>query len=455
MKPTAIIVLLLVWLGTIGGAYFLGSRNSQPTTGTTAVQASTPKPSEPLLPSTSNRLNAGAGTKTESDDQAAGPVDVSALMKKAQMMMGSGGMMNFNGLIDVGTMLKTIPYDQIPDAIAEAEAIKNPQTKQGIIMMLMSRWAEKDGRAALAHAEKMEKESGGGMLGGAGAKMAVLQTWGQREPDAAWEWYLEDSKTNKNGGMFGGSAMALMGIFNGLVSKDPAAAFERLGQVEDMQSRQMALGGMMQHITDPKVQEALGIYLTSLDETDRAMATQGVMGQWAMLDPEGMMKFAESRPDDERKSLVKQAGQTMLFTDPDKGIDMILKNSDEKDLPQSYQMITQSIASRDPAKAEAWLNEQPQGPELDPAKNSYALTVVQRDPESAMALAKTIMDENSRTATVSQVYKQWYQKDAAAADAALPESGLSAEAVELLLQEIDAAGQGGAKGAAIGGFIGN
>ncbi|MCB1094438.1 MAG: hypothetical protein KDN22_02565 [Verrucomicrobiae bacterium] len=455
MKPTAIIVLLLVWLGTIGGAYFLGSNNSQSTTGTTAVQASTPRPSGPLLPSTSNRLSAGAGTKTESDDQAAGPVDVSSLMKKAQMMMGSGGMMNFNGLIDVGTMLKTIPYDQIPDAIAEAEAIKNPQTKQGIIMMLMSRWAEKDGRAALAHAEKMEKVSGGGMLGGAGAKMAVLQTWGQREPDAAWEWYLEDSKSNKNGGMFGGSGMALVGIFNGLVSKDPAAAFERLGQVEDMQSRQMALGGMMQHITDPKVQEALGTYLTSLDETDRAMTTQGVMGQWAMLDPEGMMKFAESRPDDERKDLVRQAGQTMLFTDPDKGIDMILKNSDEKDLPQSYQMITQSIASRDPAKAEAWINDQPQGPELDPAKNSYALTVAQRDPESAMALAKTITDENSRTETVGQVYKQWYQKDAAAADAALPESGLSAEAVELLLQEIDAAGQGSVKGAAIGGFIGN
>ena len=327
MKTPAIIGLGLIWLGSIGGAYILGSKNSTSQSSvSTSVAVTAPPASAPLSPSTSKRLNAGTGVSADASAEPSGPVDVAALMKKAQIMMGSGGMMNFNGLIEVGTMLKSIPYDQIPDAIADAEAIKNPQTKQGVIMLLMSRWAEKDGIAALAHAEKMEKESGGGMLGGAGAKMMVLQTWGQREPDAAWEWYLENSKTKKDGGMFGGSSMALMGIFSGLVSKDPAAAFERLVKVEDMQSRQMALSGMMQHITDPAVQDALGTYLTSLDESDRTMATQGVMGQWAMLDPEGMMKFAASRPDDERKSLVKQAGQTMLYTDPDRGIDMILKN---------------------------------------------------------------------------------------------------------------------------------
>ena len=145
----------------------------------------------------------------------------------------------------------------------------------------------------------------------------------------------------------------------------------------------------------------------------------------------------------------------MLFTDHDKGIDMILKNSDEKDLPSSYQMIAQSIASRDPEKAETWLSEQTQGPQLDPARSSYAQTVAQRDPESAMTWAKTITDENSRTATVSAVYQQWHQKDPQAADAALPESGLSAEAVERLLKQIDAAAQGGLEGAPTGGFINN
>ncbi len=83
------------------------------------------------------------------------------------------------------------------------------------------------------------------------------------------------------------------------------------------------------------------------------------------------------------------------------------------------------------------MSEQPQGPELDKARSSYANTVAQRDPESAMTWAKTITDENSRTSTVSSVYRQWHKKDAAAADAALPESGLSAESVEKLLKEID------------------
>ncbi|MGK0185284.1 MAG: hypothetical protein ACI9R3_001060 [Verrucomicrobiales bacterium] len=434
MKPPTLLILALVWLGSIGGAYYIGSQNASSPAG--ATDSSSPTGTATLT-RVSDLTPGRTGTPADNEAEPQGPVDVSALIRQAKIKLGAGGMMNFSSMIDIGSLLKSIPYEQIPDAIAKAEKIKNPQIKQMMVMMLMSRWAEKDGMAALKYAEKMEENSGGGMLGGAGAKMAVLQTWGQREPDAAWKWYLAQRDDKKGGSMLGSNAMALMGIFGGLVSKDPTTAFERLAEVEDTQARQMALGGMMQHITDPEVQHALGDYLSSLDESERNMATQGVMGQWAMLDPEGMMEFAKSRPDDERKSLVKQAGQTLLYTDPDRGVEMILENSDAKDLPDSYQLIAQSIATRDPEKAATWMSEQPQGPELDKARTSYANTVAQRDPESAMTWAKTITDENSRTSTVSSVYRQWHKKDAVAADASLPESGLSAESVEQLLKEID------------------
>lgn len=453
MKPSTLLILALVWLGSIGGAYYIGSQNATPPsdTGTSVLADGSPR-----IQSLNPTLSAGKVAGNSGSEAAPqGPVDISALIRKAQAKLGSGGMMNFSSMIDVGAMLKSIPYDQIPEAIARAEKIKNPQTKQMMVMMLMSRWAENDGLAALKYAEEMEEKSGGGMLGGAGAKMAVLQTWGQKEPDAAWEWYLDQRESEKGNGMFGGNSMALMGIFGGLVSKDPTTAFERLAEIDDTQARQMALGGMMQHITDPEVQHALGEYLTTLDDAERNIATQGIMGQWAMLDPDGMMEFAKTRPDAERKGMIKQAGQMMLFSDPDKGIEMILSNSDDKDLPQSYQMIAQSLASRDPEKAATWLAEQPQGPELDNARTSFAHTVAQRDPETAMTWAKTITDDNKRTSAIKTVYKQWRQKDSTAADAALPESGLSAEAVEQLLQEIDTESTGTLEGAAIGGAVGS
>jgi hypothetical protein len=238
--------------------------------------------------------------------------------------------------------------------------------------------------------------------------------------------------------MLGGNGMALMGVFSGLVGKNPTLAFERLATVEDQAARQMALTGMMQHITDPGVQTSLATYLDDLPASDRTQVMSSFIGQWAMMDPESMMEFVDSRPEGERRTMLKTAGQTMLWADPDRGTEMLLENSTEKELPGTYSTIVSSLASQDATKAEAWLNNQTQGPELDRARSSFAQTVARNEPEKAMRWATTITNESQRESAVSSTYMQWRKKDEDAANAALPESGLSPEAVQRLLDQVDA-----------------
>lgn len=349
-------------------------------------------------------------------------------------------MMNISGFVEVGRLLEAIPVASMPDALAEVNALKNSQAKQGMMALLLSRWAEVDGPAALAYAEELGKAGNGGWMTGGAAKMAVLQTWGQKDPEAVWAWYQEHKDDEGGAGMMGGmggSAMALTGVFSGMMTQDPAAAFARMEAINDKTAKGMALNAMLQHITDEEVRSEFGNYLDRLEEGERRSALTNIAGQWMMMDPDGMKEFAQSRSVEERSAMFRQAGQMMLGLQPEEGARLMLENASDAELPQTYSQIASALAMRDPKQAGEWLQQQPQGAELDQARNVFASSVAQQDPDSAMAWAKAITDSEMRTQAVTSVFMQWRRSDPAAAEAALPESGLSPEHVERLLQQID------------------
>ena len=454
MKTPVAIVVAILWLATLIGAYHLGTSNGREATATGESEGGVGSTYR-LPTSTLNGQNPAPATllsTTVGDDSS---LDVRALVRKAGAAMAAGGMMNFSAMMKMGRVLESIPYSKIPEALEEVQNLTNIQAKQGMMMMLLGRWAERDGPAALVYAEDLEKNVGEGMLAGGGAKMAVLQSWGQNDPDAVWDWYLE-KRDEKDGssGMLGGNAMALLGIFNGLVRKDPEDAFRKLSTVDDPQGRQMAISGMIQHIWDADVQQALAGYLEELPTNERQQLLPMLAGQWMMLDPDSMLEFADAQPEEDRRALMKQAGQALLYVNPEKGAGMMLENATDEDLPGTYASIAMAWANRDLNAAEEWVRAQPQGPELDHARSGLANSAIARDPEKGMQWAKEITDEGMRKSAISNVYMQWRQRDPEAADAALPESGLSPEDVEALLNQIDSKTQGGISGAAIGGAAG-
>ncbi len=107
---------------------------------------------------------------------------------------------------------------------------------------------------------------------------------------------------------------------------------------------------------------------------------------------------------------------------------------------QAYASTISSWAYNDPNAAGEWLGKQEQGPELDQARRQFANSVVQKDPESAMAWADAIADDQKRSDAVQNIYIQWRSNDEAAANAAIDETDLSGRRMdEFKAMEVPAA----------------
>lgn len=430
MKPLALSLAAALWVGTVAGAWWFGHRRgtAEATTTLIATREGADGLAKPKAPG-----KGGAATGASSADAAGAkgadgaPLSLQGILAQVKNLMRSGGMQNPSAMLKTITLLGQIRDEDIQEALKDAGNFKEPQAKMMLNMVLLSRWAEKDGPAALKYAEENLGDQGPMMQM---AKMGVLSSWAQSDPDAAWEHLKKDEESGA-GGMFGGRGMMMMGMFSALAAKDPDKAFARLGELDDPQERQMALNGISQTAYDDASRTRLMDEIAKLpDEVERKEARAAILGQLAMMEPDQAIKMTADLPADERKDVSQRVGTMLMMSDPERGATYLLENAEPDKKGPVYQQIVSQWVNTDANKAGAWLGAQPQTPELDGARSSFATQVAARDPESAMAWANTVTEENQRSQAVEQVFTTWKKKDEAAATAALQSSGLSPEKIE-------------------------
>lgn len=431
MKPR-ILLLSALWAASLAAAWWFGHRTGTESTSnrliaTREVADGPGKPKSPGQGNGSTSSAPGASNPLSSGTAAPdGVPSVQSILAQVKALMRSGGMQNPSAMLKAITLLGQIRDEDIQSALKEAADIKEPQSKMMLEMVLLSRWAEKDGPAALKYATENAADKGPMMQM---AKMGVLSAWAQNDPEAAWN-YIQ-SNDEEGGGPFGGRGMMMMGLFSALASKDPDKAFARLAELDDPQERQMALNGISQTAYDDASRSRLMDEISRLpDKDERRDARAAILGQLAMMEPDQAITMTASLPDDERKEVSQRVGSMLMMSDPERGANYLLENAEPDKKGQTYQTIVSQWANHDPNKAGAWLGAQPQTPELDAARSSFATQVAQRDPESAMAWANTVTEENQRASAVEQVFNTWKKKDEPAALAALESSGLPPERLE-------------------------
>ena len=410
------LLLAAVWLATLAAAYFLGGRGE-----------SSPSPALPMTVESgvpaAPRAERGAVERTAGEtreENAKAKADLPAIIARARMEMlsGAGGMMNIRGMLRAIAPIADLDDAQMQEALVEVEhSVREPQVKMMFYSLLLGQWAETDGRAAMTYAQaKLDKNSMFDM----GVTSSVLGTWAQRDPEAAWKWF----GTEQNDGSDRTRMMALSAIFAGFAANNLESALARAGTLDE-QSRAMALSGIASGQMDEASRRRLIDRTASLPPEQRAQLRQGVLGQWTMTDPDAAVAWIRTLPEDEQKSLRANAAQRIMNLKPALGAELMLEGADEKEKPQLYSNVAMQWASQDMRAAGEWLTRQPQGPELDLARGTYAASIEQRDPAAAMDWARSVQDEKQRVASVGSTYQSWHAKDPAAAAAALAAAGLS------------------------------
>jgi hypothetical protein len=216
-----------------------------------------------------------------------------------------------------------------------------------------------------------------------------------------------------------------------LAANDLESALTRAGALDD-QLKSMALNGIASSAIDETSRVRLLDHAASLPPEQCAQIRGMVSRQWAMTDPDGALNWMRSLPTEEQKPVRETVGRVLLMTKPALGAEVLLQNADEKEKPGLYDEIASLWAQQDARAAGEWLTKQSQGSELDRARRSFARVVTQLDPAAAMDWARSVQNEEQRTKSLVQIYRQWHERDAAAADAALKLSGLEPEKVNEL-----------------------
>jgi len=443
MKPNALRgVVAVVFVVAVIGAYLLGRGVGERAGAASARESQDGETSGGTLSglgSSADRTGgaaAGGGARELATDQ---PKTVKSIIAQARAKM-QGGMMNASGMMRALALLDGIGDEQIGEALAEVErTVKEPQQKMMFAMLLLGRWAESDGPAALAYADEHFATKNPMMMG---LKSNVVSSWAQNDPEGAWKWYLEQKDETGGGPFGGGRSMAVMGIIGSMAIKDVDLAFERLASIESQQDRQMAMQGLGQAIWDEGRRAEILAKINSLEEGDeKTQIRSSVVSQWAQMDPEGALEWAASLDERDRSATVQQIAQSLRWSDPQRSGELMLSEATTpEERSQAYVSTISSWANNDPNAAGEWLGKQEQGPELDQARRQFATSVVQKDPESAMAWADAIADDQKRSDAVQNIYIQWRSNDEAAANAAIEDLDLSAARLdELKAMEVPAA----------------
>lgn len=438
MSPPRILVGT-AWLASLAAAYFIGG-SGDPAKNSTAGTATAGTSPGAISEKTSFPASHSADTR---DDASGTKRDIPSIIAQARLQMGGGlgGMMNFRSMLRAIAPIAELDDSQIQEALSEVEkSVREPQQKMMFYSLLLGQWAETDGRAAMAYAQE---KLGKGSMFDMGVTGSILSTWARREPDVVWKWMETERKDD---GSDRTRMMAISSVFAGIASNNLESALTRLGTLDD-QSRATALNGIAMSAQEESSRRRLIERTASLPPEQRTQLRQGLVGQWAMSNPEDVVAWVRSLPADEQKPVRESAAQMMLMTKPAAAADFMLEGAEEKDRPQLYDRVVMQWAGQDARAAGEWLTKQPQGPELDNARRTFATVVAQRDPAAAMDWARSVQDETQRAHSVGQVYQMWRGKDPKAAETALAASGLPADK----LQEIQAAQPTGAFAAPAGG----
>lgn len=418
----------ILWLGTLTLAYFAG-RNQTASAAADSASSRGTNNSSGNPSAIAGRGNAsGSGGATSAAGQAsAKPLTVKQILAKAKNAMRGGAMQNPMAMMKVMALLDAIQPADIIAALSEVEGITDPQQKMLLEMTLLAKWAESDGPAAMKYAE--EHAAGNGMMAGM-SKMGIVSAWAEKDPEAVWKWY-KGQPEETGSGMFGSNSMVLASLFASMAARDPDQAFKRLEEIEG-QGRTMAIAGMLQSamFDDEKRQKLFDKVDAMPDETERKQARQMLIGQMAMTAPDQAMEWVRKQPATEQAELRSTMGSMLLMSDPKKGAAFMMEGATEEQKPGLYSQVVSGWAMVDVNAAGTWLKDQPQGPQLDPARQAFVRAASGKDPESAMVWAGTITDPSTRISSTSTAYQAWKKKDPTAADHALGNSGLNTEQME-------------------------
>jgi hypothetical protein len=270
-----------------------------------------------------------------------------------------------------------------------------------------------------------------------------LSRWTQQDPAAALAWLKKNAAAHP--GVPDDDLK--QSILNGAAEKDPKLAFKLMAELQisdpsaavqsfietckTPQQRTAVLDALRSHLASlPGGEERDSLLQESLETMGRTMMGENfdAVNAWftsAKLTPNETSQFA--------------TGLSYFNTKEDTGrwIDWMSRNLPKDALRENIDNLVGQWTQQDYLAAGKWLTAAPPSEAKNTAVSTYAQTVAEYEPQTAVQWALTLPAGLERKSTFESIYHNWPKKDAAAAAAFAQQYGVDTKKVD------DAAATGG------------
>ena len=259
---------------------------------------------------------------------------------------------------------------------------------------------------------------------------SALVKWAKEDPRAALDWM------QKNAALYPNVADedAKRSLLTGAAEKDPKLAFQLIGEIgfEDVSS---AIGTLVETGTTAEkrsaILEALRDHLATLPDAERrkellAESLETLGRNLADESYDSVQGWISSAKLSRAESAQFAAGLSYFNTRQDTGrwVGWMAENLPKNDLADSVDNLVGQWTQQDYLAAGKWLTTAPEGPAKQAAVSSYAGTVAEYEPQTAVRWALTMPPGEARQDTFQAIYRNWPRNDADAADAFAREHGV-------------------------------
>ena len=333
--------------------------------------------------------------------------------------------------LDMQAKLMNLDATQLKVLIASLRNDKSlsNETRQNLICYSISMIGEDHPATALAlfsESAELLKDS----LASAGVVYSTLANWAKKDPLAASEWVRKNAAVSPDIA----NDDSKRSIIAGAAENDPKLAFKLIAemQMEDTSAavqslveagktagqRTAILDALRDHLaTLPEGQERDDLLQESLETMGRNLADESfeAVQSWiskSKLSPGESAQFA--------------AGLSYFNTKQDTGqwIDWMAQTLPKEAVADNVENLIGQWTQEDYQAAGKWLAAAADGPAKQTAVSTYAGTVAEYEPQTAVQWALTLPAGEARQATFEAIYENWPKNDAEAAAAFAKQYGV-------------------------------
>ena len=416
MKRSTLFICFFVWLISLTGAYFIGSR---------------------VLEDTNSILARESGDDIGASVNSSKVMSDTAITESFDSAMQSYFSGDITVLEDAVREIPGLTTEASSQLLEAAFALpKSDPNRRRLIRELLSQLAETEPSVALELSSKI-----GSLQDSERARLSVLRVWGKNDPVAALAW--------SNNALAGEPARTrhsqVSAIYRGYAQSNPEAAFQQAMNTEqDERLRNRLLGDVIEtQVENGGLMAAkLKVDLIS-DPQTQTNVRRRLINEWASFDPESASDYVLALGDSAESNLKSTLVAEWAESDPAAAAAWLSKlPEDDPSIARSSAEIIQEWTRYNLTASAKWLNSLPPSPELDRAVISYTFRAAEEDPGTAMTWAQSVENDDRRGWIMERVASRWKEEDAAGFTNYLDNADLNEEQRERL-KNAQSRGRGG------------